>query len=144
MLQYLQEVFTEYLCFLSPKGGKKTIVRLISMFRVKDCYNASNKTRSVSSYNPIMTIAANTTMFTMPYVALAKEWTRVACPAQGAWESLTFPESPAHSTNPLHQALTIFQTTHVLTQSKLESWATSLECKDVLKQFEFYYMLLFR
>lgn len=63
----------------------------------------------------------------------AKKWTRMTCPAQGARESLTFPEFPAHSTNPLHQALMIFQSAHGLTQSKLESWVTSLECRDVLE-----------
>lgn len=36
VLQYLQKVFTEYLRFLSPTGGKKkTLVRIISTFGSK-------------------------------------------------------------------------------------------------------------
>lgn len=67
-----------------------------------------------------MTMAANSSVFRMEHwLPAPAHQTQMACSAQGAWESLTFPESSAHSTIPLLQM--VFPTAHGLTQGKVGS-----------------------
>lgn len=55
--------------FSALREEKKVTVRLMSRFRVKDCYNASKKTQLVSSYSPSSRTHTQTFKGPIPHLA---------------------------------------------------------------------------
>lgn len=100
MLQYLQQVFTEYLCSLSPKGGKKTIVRQLA------CSGSQIASAIPTKPAQFQLWSHDCKQHRVPL-------------SQGVWEALAALECPACSTNPLHELQVVFATARGITQSRL-------------------------